>query len=134
MQKAHGPLPGKPCCRGLIAGGRVVVKAVLRPGVRERFVFYARGLERGLVSRPRRVNALVAVGEVDEEPSPDTCDLLGRRRDSVKRNRRSEPSQPRRKEIGDAAAVTEPNDAELAAAPGQARRGARSSYEVFMRL
>src|SRR5207247_3964187 len=70
-EERDGALPGELRGRLVVARGGVVVEAVLRSRIDERFVFRAIRFQRGFVTGPHGVDALVVLGVVDEEQRLD---------------------------------------------------------------
>src|SRR5262249_52319150 len=67
VEEGDRPLPRELGRGGVVARGRVVVEAVLRARIDERLVVDVRRLQRLLVGRPRGVDALVVLGEVQQQ-------------------------------------------------------------------
>src|ERR1044072_1393587 len=67
LEERDRPIPGEFRRRLVIARRRIVVKAMLRAGIHVHLVWHARGLQRLLVFRPHRVDALIVLGVLDQE-------------------------------------------------------------------
>src|SRR5712692_2147602 len=67
LEEGDRPLPGQLGRRLVVARRRVVVKAMLGAGVHVHLVLGAARLQRRLEGRPRRVDALVALGVLDQQ-------------------------------------------------------------------
>jgi hypothetical protein len=111
-----------------------LLNAVLRAGIRKGLIFHASGLERGLVGRPRGVDALVDFGKVNEQRRLDGRDLVDGRSASVEGNGRGQVRQAGREEVGDTAAEAEAHDAQVAVAHGACLREGRCGDEIFTGL
>ena len=77
------------------------------------------GLEGCLVGRPSSIDAIVGAGIMDEESRLDFRGFLRCRLGPVEGYGSGEIGKPGRQEIGDAAAIAEPNHAHFAVALGQ---------------
>jgi hypothetical protein len=121
--------------RGLVvAGGRVVVEAVLNAGIDEGFVGDLRVLQRRLIGRPASVDAIVDARVMDQQRRLDVLGLFRLRLAAVEGHGRREFGELRREEIRDAAAVAEADDADLAVALGQGAQRREGGDEILARL
>src|SRR5262245_60112018 len=79
VEELDRPLPRHGGGGPVVARGRVVVEAVLRPGIAVHRVRHVARLERRLVGGPALVHAIVVVRVVDQERRLDLGNVRGRR-------------------------------------------------------
>ena len=108
---------------------------MLGPGVHVHLVLSAARLQRRLVGRPQRVDALVALGVLDQQRRLDVRHSRRLRRRSVERDGRFQIRAERdRQEVGRAAAPAEADDSQLAGGQRMRLQEARAVDHVRAQL
>ena len=113
------------------ARGRVVVEPVLRTRIGELLIARPVRLERRLVGRPSRVDAVVVLGVMNQQRRRDLGHILRPRLAAVERGGRVDvATQLHRQVVDDTAAEAEADGAEAPGTVGSAAHVARRGEEI----
>src|SRR5438034_2172929 len=131
LEEVHRPLPREFGGGLVVPRRRVVVEPVLRAGVLVHLVLHVVRLQRRFVGRPPGVDTIVILRVMNEQRRFDIGDVRGSGLPAVEGYCRREIRQPRREHIDDAAAVAEPDRADLSGAVRSILQKARRGHEIL---